>query len=567
MNEKQKSNNVVKKDEKIKKQSLNSNNINKKEINKDSIRKQKRLFQMQKRLALFHEDEIQELEPENNISIKEESSEIKNFTKNFGHIQTKNKNNFNKNNLSFNNNIYLKDNLNIEQIQHKKSNDFQNSKNYLDNIIPEKIEQELDQQNLKEEEVSLKKKNTYSNTNDEDKTSTEALFPNEYDNNRKKSKSIIHNDSLEKDAFNKIINGDMDENPNIFSGNNDNNEIIDEPNIEKEEIEFQENLFNNFNFNNIINEENNSKEENIDNDNDNSVIINETDQENNVNSNNEEDNKDINKEDSNIEINISNLDIDINDINEEENTQNEEEITMSGPNSNEFAKKYLSSKSKSFIKFNNNLTARVAADSLKNSLSYMLALCPELIGGVDKKNLIKENYADEEKGKSNNNNINKNDFLINKTFRNKEIKSPFEIKKEKENISPKTHYKNRSKIDRNTFNDIHDLDTEIKSSTKSKIKINSNKNNNFIYNNYNTNNDKYRNSTLINTENTKIKYRHQKAKSLVNNNPIESLNLNVNTKNKQHSPKQISDIFNKKSTINKINYKNIDKKRKKLNLN
>ena len=597
MNEKQKSNNVVKKDEKIKKQSLNSNNINKKEINKDSIRKQKRLFQMQKRLALFHEDEIQELEPENNISIKEESSEIKNFTKNFGHIQTKNKNNYNKNNLSFNNNIYLKDNLNIEQIQHKKSNDFQNSKNYLDNIIPEKIEQELDQQNLKEEEVSLKKKNTYSNTNDEDKTSTEALFPNEYDNNRKKSKSIIHNDSLEKDAFNKIINGDMDENPNIFSGNNDNNEIIDEPNIEKEEIEFQENLFNNFNFNNIINEENNSKEENIDNDNDNSVIINETDQENNVNSNNEEDNKDINKEDSNIEINISNLDIDINDINEEENTQNEEEITMSGPNSNEFAKKYLSSKSKSFIKFNNNLTARVAADSLKNSLSYMLALCPELIGGVDKKNLIKENYAAtdvisedieaenftprqsdkmdesptkqkyEEKGKSNNNNINKNDFLINKTFRNKEIKSPFEIKKEKENISPKTHYKNRSKIDRNTFNDIHDLDTEIKSSTKSKIKINSNKNNNFIYNNYNTNNDKYRNSTLINTENTKIKYRHQKAKSLVNNNPIESLNLNVNTKNKQHSPKQISDIFNKKSTINKINYKNIDKKRKKLNLN
>ena len=145
MNEKQKSNNVVKKDEKIKKQSLNSNNINKKEINKDSIRKQKRLFQMQKRLALFHEDEIQELEPENNISIKEESSEIKSFNKNFGHIQTKNKNNYNKNNLSFNNNIYLKDNLNIEQIQHKKSNDFQNSKNYLDNIIPEKIEQELDQ--------------------------------------------------------------------------------------------------------------------------------------------------------------------------------------------------------------------------------------------------------------------------------------------------------------------------------------------------------------------------------------------------------------------------------------
>ena len=99
MNEKPKNNNVIKKNEIIKKQILNSKNVNKKEINKDSIRKQKRLFQMQKRLALFHEDEIQDLETENNISIKEDTSEIKNFTKNFGHIQTKNKNNYNKNNL------------------------------------------------------------------------------------------------------------------------------------------------------------------------------------------------------------------------------------------------------------------------------------------------------------------------------------------------------------------------------------------------------------------------------------------------------------------------------------
>ena len=37
-------------------------------------------------------------------------------------------------------------------------------------------------------------------------------------------------------------------------------------------------------------------------------------------------------------------------------------------------------------------------------------------------------------------------------------------------------------------------------------------------------------------------------------------------KNSQHSPRQISDIINKKNTINKLNYKNIDKKKKKLNL-
>ena len=66
---------------------------------------------------------------------------------------------------------------------------------------------------------------------------------------------------------------------------------------------------------------------------------------------------------------------------------------MSGSNLNEFAKKYLSSKSKSFIKFNNNLTARVAANNSKNSPSYMLALCPELLDGFDKKNIIKDNYA------------------------------------------------------------------------------------------------------------------------------------------------------------------------------
>jgi hypothetical protein len=291
------------------------------------------------------------------------------LSKKLEHINTTKKDNYTKNNLSFNCNNSVKDNLNIDQIQHKKTYVIQNSKNNSENIIPEKIEPEMEQQNLKEEEISLKKKNTNSNTNDEDKTSTEALFPNEYDNNRKKSKSIIHNDSLEKDAFNKIINGDMDENPNIFSANNDNNEIIDDQNMEKEEIEFQENLLNNFNFNNIINEENNSKEENIDNDNDNdnSVIINETDQENNINSNNEEDNKEIDNEDSNIEINISNLEIDVNDINEEDSAQNQDDLALSGPNSNELAKKYLSSKSKSFIKFNNNLTARVAADSSKNS--------------------------------------------------------------------------------------------------------------------------------------------------------------------------------------------------------
>ena len=605
MNEKPKNNNIEKRNEIIKKKTFNSNNVNKKINNKDSIRKQKRIFQMQKRHALFNEEDFPELESDNNINIKlkEEQNELNNFnfSKKLEHIDTAK-----KNNLSFNYNNSLKDNLSIEQIQHKKTYVIQNSKKNLENIIPEKIESEIEQQNLKEEEISLKKKNTNSNTNDEDKTSTEALFPNEYEVNRKKSKSNLHNETLGKDIFNRIINGDIDENPNIFSGSNDNNEFED-ANMEKEEIEFKDNLMNNFNFNNIINDETGSKDENIENEN--SVIINETDQENNINENNEEDDK----EDSNVELNISNLEIDINEINEEDNNQNEDDLTMLGPNSNEFAKKYLSSKSKSFIKFNNNLTARVTADSLKNSLSYMLALCPELMGGVDKKNLIKENYAatdvisedieaenftprqsekvdesppkkmNEENNNKNNynkNSINTNDYLSNKTFRNKDTKGLLEIsKKEKGNNSPKTHYKNRSKIDRNTFNNIHDLDNDIKNNnftnskktiinTKTKpINSNINNDNNLIYTNYNTNNDKYRNSTIKNTEHVTIKCRHQKAKSLANNNnQIDSFNLNSNVIYKQHSPKQTSGIFNKKNTINKILYKNVDNRKKKTTI-
>jgi hypothetical protein len=84
--------------------------------------------------------------------------------------------------------------------------------------------------------------------------------------------------------------------------------------------------------------------------------------------------------------------------------------------------------------------------------------------------------------------------------------------------------------------------------------------------NYNTNYEKSKNDTIKKPENLKIKYRHQKAKSLINNNnQIDSFNLNMNIKNKQHSPKQTSEIFNKKNNMNKISYKNIEIKKKKIN--
>ena len=584
MNEKPKTDKLTNNDGIIKKKNLNSNNINKENINKESKRKQKRLFQMQKRQTLFNEEGLPENESKSKIKLNEELKGLNNINcaGNSQQISPKRKSNYDISKSSCNlDNNFLKDNLNIEQIQQKKSFENKKLKNNLektDKIIQEnEKEQDSEQQN----EISPKKKNTNSNTNDEDKASTE--FPNELD--KRKSKSIFQNDSIEGDVFTKIINGDLDENPNIFSGNNDNDEINDN-NMEKEEIFFQDNFMNNFNFENLINEENNNnnndngskKDENVENDN--SVIINDNDQDNFENQNNEEDNKEINNEDSNVELNISNLEIDINDINEESNAQNEDDLTFQEQNSNEFAKKYLSSKNKSFIKFNNNLTARVAANNSKNSMSYMLALCPELIGGIDKKDLIKENYAAtdvisedieaenftprqsekmeevninstiEEKNK-NTNSININNDLENKIFRNKEIRSHFISNKETERKLPKAHYKNRSKIDKLNINNI------------------SNNNSNIYKNNYNTNYEKIKGNTILNDEH-KIKYRHQKAKSLVNNNnnQIDSFNLNsnINMKNSQHSPRQISDIINKKNTINKLNYKNIDKKKKKLNL-
>ena len=605
MNENPKGNNIVNKENNIKKKSLNSNDVNKKIIDKDSKRKQKRLFQMQKRLALFNEEDLSELESENNLKINEDSIEKNNicYNKDFSQIPPKRKSNNDKTNLSFNYYNSHKNNLNIEKIHHKRILEKQNLKKNLEKKFQDKIEQETEIQNIKEEEISFKKKNTNSNTNDEDKTSTEALFPNELDINIKKSKSIFQNDSMEGEVFSKNINGDIDENPNIFSCNNDNNEI-DEEIMEKEEIDFQqENLMNIFNFDNLINndKDNSYKDDNIDNiDNDNSLIINETD-ENNININNDEENKEINnEEDSNVELNISNLEIDINEINEETNNLNEDELTLSKPTSNEFAKKYLSSKSKSFIKFNNNLTARAAANNLKNSMSYMLALCPELIGGIDKKNLIKENYAAtdvisedieaenftprqsekineisiEEKNK---NSINTNNYLSNKTLRNQKRKSPVNTISKKEKLSPKTHYKNRSKLDKNTFNDFKDINSDIKNFSKvnkkifnaksNSININNN-HNNIIYNSYNTNYEKCKNNTIQKAENINTKYRHQKAKSLVNYNQLDSFNsnLNLNIKNKQHSPKGTSNIFNKKNAINKIPHKNIDKKKNKNNV-
>ena len=88
-----------------------------------------------------------------------------------------------------------------------------------------------------------------------------------------------------------------------------------------------------------------------------------------------------------VEVNISNLDCEI----DCENNISEIEIN---PSSNEYAKKYLSSNTKSFISFNNNLISRVTIQNKKNTPSYIYALCPDLLNNnINNKEIISKNYA------------------------------------------------------------------------------------------------------------------------------------------------------------------------------
>ena len=459
----------------------------------------------------------------------------------------------------------------------------------------------------KDEEISLKKRNTNSNTNDE---GSEVALYSEFELNRKKN--INQNDFIDAIAFTKKIDEDNDENINLFSRNNENN-IVEEKKIIKDKLNSkniksnqpmnndnnQDNYFNNFDFCNTDNDSNDNlnknqnsieikNEENAQNI---SVIINEEYNENN----NIFDNRD-NNEEENVELNISNLEIDINEINNNKNyIQNEDELVMSGSHSNEFAKKYLSSKSKSFIKFSNNLTARVAAHNLKNSPSYILALCPELLDQFDKKNIIRDNYAvtdaiseemesdtftprqseklDYSINKNNidyNQSIHTNEYQINNTLRNKDItdSSKFEFfldkKKKIEQISPKCYSKNKNKINKNRIKDINIELKDLNNDKKKKINAKSYSTSiNPINNIFSTNNNKngiLKNSDEKINDNLKIKIRHQKAKSSLNNNQTNLLNSNEGSSkklafkffNNQNSSKGIiKNSGNKKIKYNK----------------
>ena len=640
MNDKKDHYNIICLDE-IKNEKINNTNIiNKKLFNKNSIRKQKRLFQMQKRLALLNEEELYEIESDNNRKHNQEYdliNNLKSFQKISAIKKNQNKMKLNRNSLSFNCSSNLKDNINkdvnINLIKQKTNIDKENeilehSSHKKNKIIEEKKEKDKESQN-KEEELSIKKKNTNSNTNDDDKSISDVIFSNEVEQNIKKN--ICQNDfnylyDIKKD------NEDINDDPNAFSRNNEMNKL-NHVMGHKEKKNFKdfisvhltdltnshENFLNNFELCNNINDTNeliniNKTDGNEKNENENSVIIHEDDI-CNINYN------DGDNDEENVELNISNLEIDINQINNDDNCgQNEDETAMSGSNSNEFAKKYLSSKSKSFIKFNNNLKGRVAAQSSKNSPSYILALCPELLENPDKKNAIKNNYAvtdaiSEEmesdtftprqtekfneysvaQNAIQNKSINMKDYYINKTLRNKDVVGfwNFEIKNEEKEKNDKNEkiiskkFKKKSKanqinkINKNKIKDIKDIDIELKNIniTNKKIinvksysnSINNKKNisNNKTNKNNDNKNEVCRNGILkhsekksTNKDNLKIQIKHRKTKSLINNSQINQL-INGNCNNINHTPKQVNfELMSSQNSSKKIVMKNIGYRKK-----
>ena len=530
------------------------NSSQKQLFNKNSIRKQKRLCQIQKRLALFNEEDMSELE----VDDKEKQNELANLINNFG--------------LSKNKNLFQKKSLNINDIFNNsfKISLQKNTVNYNNN------KKTSYDKNDNKEELTIDKNN--------------SVYDDDEENNTAK---IFNQDSTNDCIFADIVNLDSTDfkNVNIIDNFDDSQEKkIDIINS----IDFEETPKTDLtNINKISNENqnNNNLNEDIKNDNDN------------------------NEEEDNVELNISNLELDINQFDSESNNNiQNDDFTLLNENSNEFAKKYLSTKSKSFIKFNNNLTARVAAQGQNSSPSYMLALCPELIENSDKKNMIKENYAvtdaiSEEiesdtftPRQSNNLNTKEKEKNVNKYNNSlcEEEKQLINIS-DKKNATDKKFKKNNHHIfiqkNPNKNNKTKIIKTKICNNANlnikeplspnicnnnSKIILNKNytpspsatnklisyysnnaksvnsikqklftTNENIFKNNY-INNSNIKDKTIY-IKNSKIIIRHKKAKSLIFNNNLNTMNIYGHNTNMKSKNKNGASADKKKSSIIKIN--------------
>ena len=397
---------------KIKNQNFNSSLISpKKVISKNYMRNKKGDFQTQNSPNMLLEENMNHSNTKfgyNSPDIKTKPNEVnsikslqKKLVNNQNEIKIQRQKKFQKfsiNNSSINNPILL--NLKEEKSIEKEKDQKRNTPNNKSKIIvnPKRVindnQNKIDMNNSTNVSHSQKSKKIKINTIKNTKNNRNILID---DKKNKMSRGSVKNENY----IDNFTLGELDENieKNIY--NSRKHYSLTNPNI-LPCIPFS-NPFSNKKHNNINNNsnvnvtENNEKNEitknpqNNNNKNKKEVLENNFFNDNlKINSNifdsNSKNNKVENEpEEEDVKLNISNLEIDIDQMNDEVDEDNSPK--------NEIQIKSIHKNYKSFIQFNNNLSFKLAVEKSKNTPSYILALCPNLFKGLNKKKIIKENYA------------------------------------------------------------------------------------------------------------------------------------------------------------------------------
>ena len=389
-------------------QNFNSSIISpKKVITKNYIRNKKGDFLAQKKPNIL----LKENNSHNNTKFVNNSPDLKskpndannlkslqkNLVNNQNQIKIQKQKKFQKssnNNSSMNNPIVLntKEEKSIEKEQKRKT---PNKKNKII-VNPKRVindnqnQNKIEMNNSTNVSHSLKSKKIKINTIKNSKNNINILID---DKTKKKSRGSMKNENY----IDNFTLGELDENIEKNIHNSRKHYSLTNPNIlpcipfsNPFSNKGNSNINNNSNNNNIniteTNEKNEINKNNKNNNNNKKEVL-----ENNFFSENSkfniiDDNKEENEpEEEDVKLNISNLEIDIEQMNEETNKESKQK--------NEIPVKNIQKNYKSFIQFNNNLSFKLAVEKSKNTPSYILALCPNLFRGINKKKIIKENYA------------------------------------------------------------------------------------------------------------------------------------------------------------------------------
>ena len=389
-NKKEKDENITE-DKKIKKK-FNSSIISpKKEINKNYIRNKTSVLQVKKKpLLLYEENNNQKNEKFNHNSpdIKVKTNDLNNL-KLFQKYNQKEKRKYQK----YSNHLKTENDSNAENNNDKKNkeeNKSLNNKNKRILVNHKKINFEKNKV-CEDSNININNSSStsmiISHSQNTKKIKINTIInnsKNDRHNNNEKKRTKLSKESIKKNNF--IDNFKVEECDENIEQNKNN--AVKKYSLTNQNIlpciPFSNPFSNKNKFSNNINanEVNENLKENKNNKKIEKEII-----ENNIF--NDDENKDKDEDEEDVKLNISNLDIDVDQMNdeigEESNSKNELPLQLNNINNHY--------NFKSFIQFNNNLSIKLAAEKSKNTPSYLLALCPKLYMGYNKKNKIIENYA------------------------------------------------------------------------------------------------------------------------------------------------------------------------------